>query len=118
MPLVWRASLRHLLRHPWQTGLCVVGIALGVAVVLAIDRRPSGPRAMVLFLPGFYLLVPGASGLIDVTESVAPTFSTGSLLNTMLIVVAIALGVLVAKGGEEAVIGVIESRRSRRSEAR
>jgi uncharacterized membrane protein YjjB (DUF3815 family) len=28
-------------------------------IVLAVDRRPAGPRAMVLFLPGFYLLVPG-----------------------------------------------------------
>lgn len=80
-------------------------------VVLAIDRRPSGPRAMVLFLPGFYLLVPGATGLIDVTERVAPVFSSNSLVNTMSIVVAIALGVLVAKGGEEAVAGVIEARR-------
>jgi hypothetical protein len=68
---------------------------------------------MVLFLPGFYLLVPGATGLIDVTESVAPVFSTGSLLNTMLIVVAIALGVLVAKGGEEAALELVATRRRR-----
>ena len=80
-------------------------------VVLAIDRRPSGPRAMVLFLPGFYLLVPGASGLIDVTGRVAPVFSSTSLINTMSIVVAIALGVLVAKGGEEAVSGLVRARR-------
>jgi len=68
---------------------------------------------MVLFLPGFYLLVPGATGLIDVTESVSPGFSSGSLLNTMLIVVAIALGVLFAKGGEEAVAGLVQARRQK-----
>jgi uncharacterized membrane protein YjjP (DUF1212 family) len=90
-----------------------VAAAVMTPVVLAIDRRPAGPRAMVLFLPGFYLLVPGATGLIDVTESVAPVFSTGSLLNTMLIVVAIALGVLVAKGGEEAALELVATRRRR-----
>lgn len=32
-----RASYRFLLRHPWQLALAVVGIALGVSVVVAID---------------------------------------------------------------------------------
>jgi uncharacterized membrane protein YjjP (DUF1212 family) len=90
-----------------------VAAAVMTPLVLAIDRRPAGPRAMVLFLPGFYLLVPGATGLIDVTESVAPVFSSSSLTNTMSIVVAIALGVLVAKGGEEAASDVLEARRHR-----
>jgi len=66
---------------------------------------------MVLFLPGFYLLVPGASGLIDVTEQVGRGFSSGSLYDTMVIVVAIALGVLVAKCGDEAVKGLAAVRR-------
>jgi uncharacterized membrane protein YjjP (DUF1212 family) len=90
-----------------------VAAAVMTPVVLAIDRRPAGPRAMVLFLPGFYLLVPGATGLIDVTQSVAPVFTSSSLLNTMLIVVAIALGVLVAKGGEEAAVSLADARRHR-----
>jgi uncharacterized membrane protein YjjP (DUF1212 family) len=90
-----------------------VAAAVMTPVVLAIDRRPEGPRAMVLFLPGFYLLVPGATGLIDITESVAPVFSSSSLINTMTIVVAIALGVLVAKGGDEAVSGLVAARRRR-----
>jgi uncharacterized membrane protein YjjP (DUF1212 family) len=90
-----------------------VAAAVMTPVVLAIDRRPEGPRAMVLFLPGFYLLVPGAAGLIYATESVAPVFSNSSLINTMSIVVAIALGVLVAKGGEEAVTEFVRARRER-----
>lgn len=35
--LPYRASLRHLLRQPWQLGLGVLGIALGVAAVVAIQ---------------------------------------------------------------------------------
>lgn len=35
--LLTRSSLRFLLRHPWQFGLSVLGIALGVAIVVSID---------------------------------------------------------------------------------
>lgn len=38
------ASLRYLLRHPWQLALAVVGIALGVAVVVAVDLANAGAR--------------------------------------------------------------------------
>ena len=43
-PLLWRASRRHLVRHPWQIGLSVVGIALGVAVALAVGRATESAR--------------------------------------------------------------------------
>lgn len=43
-PLLLRTSLRHLLRHPWQIGLCVLGVALGVAVVVAIDLANASAR--------------------------------------------------------------------------
>ncbi len=47
--VLWRASLRHLLRHPWQMGLSFVGVALGVAVVVAIDlANASAQRAFLL----------------------------------------------------------------------
>ncbi len=36
-PVLARASLRYLARHPWLLVLSVVGVALGVAVVVAID---------------------------------------------------------------------------------
>jgi putative ABC transport system permease protein len=32
---------RHLLRHPWQTSLMILGIALGVSVMVAIDLANS-----------------------------------------------------------------------------
>ena len=34
---LWRAAPRDLTRHPWLTGLSLLGIALGVAVALAVD---------------------------------------------------------------------------------
>jgi putative ABC transport system permease protein len=41
---LWRASLRYGLRHPWQFGLSLVGIALGVAVVVSIDLSIASAR--------------------------------------------------------------------------
>ncbi|MFQ3663525.1 MAG: FtsX-like permease family protein, partial [Chloroflexaceae bacterium] len=42
--LLLRTSLRTMLRHPWQIGLCVLGVALGVAVVVAIDLATASAR--------------------------------------------------------------------------
>jgi len=42
--LLLRTSLRSMLRHPWQIGLCVLGVALGVAVVVAIDLATASAR--------------------------------------------------------------------------
>ena len=39
-----RAGARHLTRHPWQTALAVLGIALGVAVVVSIDLAGESAR--------------------------------------------------------------------------
>jgi putative ABC transport system permease protein len=48
-PLLWRSSLRYLVRHPWQFGLAVLGVALGVAVVVSIDlANASAGRAFAL----------------------------------------------------------------------
>ena len=41
-PLQWRSSWRHFQGHPWLTGLAVFSIALGVAVVTAVDLANSG----------------------------------------------------------------------------
>ncbi|MDQ5850476.1 MAG: ABC transporter permease, partial [Chloroflexota bacterium] len=43
-PLLLRTSLRYLLRHPWQLGLSILGVALGVAVVVAIDLANGSAR--------------------------------------------------------------------------
>src|ERR1700693_1916591 len=41
---LWRASLRHLAAHPWHLGLSILGIALGVAVVVAVDLANASAR--------------------------------------------------------------------------
>jgi putative ABC transport system permease protein len=47
--MLWLAGLRYLRRHPWQLALAVFGIALGVAVVVAIDlANQSATRAFAL----------------------------------------------------------------------
>jgi putative ABC transport system permease protein len=49
IPVLVRASLRTLLRHPWLSGLSILGIALGVGVVIAVDlANASAGRAFDL----------------------------------------------------------------------
>ncbi len=48
-PILWRASRRYLTRHPAQIGLAILGVALGVAVVVAVDlANASATRAFAL----------------------------------------------------------------------
>ncbi len=49
-------SRRYLLRHPWQTWLSIIGIALGVAVVIAVDLANESARR------GFRLSVEQVTG--------------------------------------------------------
>ncbi len=66
-----RTSLRHLLRHPWQVGLSVLGIALGVALALGIDlatgsaRRAFQLSAEALTGRATHQIVGGPSGVPD-----------------------------------------------------
>jgi putative ABC transport system permease protein len=49
MHLLWAALLRHLLRHPAQLLLALVGLALGVATIAAVDMATaSAARAFEL----------------------------------------------------------------------
>lgn len=44
--ILWRAGFRNVQRHPWQTVLAVIGVALGVGVVTAVDlANESATRA-------------------------------------------------------------------------
>ena len=36
-PLLWKSSLRYFLHHPWQLGLSILAVALGVGAVVSID---------------------------------------------------------------------------------
>jgi uncharacterized membrane protein YjjB (DUF3815 family) len=65
-------------------------------VAYAVERIPSGPPALVSFLPGFWLLVPGALSLIGMTEYLSRDVVRGAedLLGAVGSMVAVALGVL------------------------
>ena len=65
-------------------------------VALAIARLPGGPPSQVTFLPAFWLLVPGALGLIGVTQVVGDpaAASIEDLVKPLGSIVSIALGVL------------------------
>ena len=66
-----RIALRHLARHPWQLGLAVLGIALGVAVAVSIDlanesaRRAFSLATVVVTGRATHQVVGGPSGLPD-----------------------------------------------------
>jgi uncharacterized membrane protein YjjP (DUF1212 family) len=79
-------------------GAPVGGFAGGLTAALgaALVKRPGGPPPLVVFLPSFWLLVPGSLGLIGTTQLAADTgdgFATA--LGAIAVIVAIALGVLV-----------------------
>lgn len=69
--MLWRASARHLLAHPWQVGLSILGIALGIAVVVAVDlANESARRAFTGFAESLtgratHRIVGGPSGVPD-----------------------------------------------------
>jgi putative ABC transport system permease protein len=44
MPVLYRASFGYLMRHPWQLGLAVLGICIGVAVMVAVDLANQSSR--------------------------------------------------------------------------
>jgi putative ABC transport system permease protein len=45
MNTLFRSSFRYFLKHPWQLALSIIGVALGVAIVVAIDLANSSARA-------------------------------------------------------------------------
>jgi putative ABC transport system permease protein len=49
MPILWAASVRHLLRHPAQLVLALVGLSVGVGTIIAVDiATASSGRAFQL----------------------------------------------------------------------
>ncbi|MEO1203053.1 MAG: FtsX-like permease family protein [Pseudomonadota bacterium] len=48
IPATSRASLGYLRRHPWQLALTVIGVAIGVAVIVAVDLANASARKAFL----------------------------------------------------------------------
>lgn len=80
----------------------VGAVAMTPVAMFAATQR-NGPPALVSFLPAFWLLVPGALGLLGVTAFISEERLEGltTLVTTASTMIAIALGVLVglAAGG-------------------
>lgn len=72
------------------------GALLMTPVAMLVATRPSGPYPFVSFLPAFWLLVPGALGLVGVTQILGENRNDGaaSLVTTAGTMAGIALGVL------------------------
>jgi uncharacterized membrane protein YjjP (DUF1212 family) len=72
------------------------GAFLMTPLAYVAAKVPGAPPAQVTFLPAFWLLVPGAIGLIGVTEVVSDPASAGlsNLATPIASIVSIALGVL------------------------
>ena len=67
-----------------------------VPVAHAVARVPTAPPAHVMFLPAFWLLVPGTIGLIGVTELVGDHSEEGTqnLATALAAILSVALGIL------------------------
>lgn len=73
------------------------GAAAMTPVALLAARQPSGPTPLVTFLPGFWILVPGALGLEGVTRIIGAdggAAGTSALATTVVSMVGISLGIL------------------------
>ncbi len=70
--------------------------ALSMTLVAMAVATRGGPPALVTFLPGFWLLVPGALGLIGVTSFLGNevTEALATVVTTATTMVSISLGVL------------------------
>jgi uncharacterized membrane protein YjjP (DUF1212 family) len=74
-----------------------VGAAIMVPVAHLVAHARSAPPAHVMFLPAFWLLVPGAIGLIGITEIVGENADAGTdnFLGALVSIPLVALGILV-----------------------
>jgi uncharacterized membrane protein YjjP (DUF1212 family) len=73
------------------------GAALMTPVAVLVARHRDGPATLVSFLPAFWLLVPGALGLVGVAKYIGDEriYGAASLITAGETMVAIALGVLI-----------------------
>jgi uncharacterized membrane protein YjjP (DUF1212 family) len=73
-----------------------VGAAVMVPVAHIVARARSAPPAHVMFLPAFWILVPGAIGLIGITEIVGENAEAGTtnFMRALVSIPSVALGIL------------------------
>jgi uncharacterized membrane protein YjjP (DUF1212 family) len=84
--------------------LGAVAASLGASLVEAI--KPTLPR-LVVFLPAFWLLVPGSLGLLSTTQLVAnPGGNLANTIGVFTVIFAIAVGLLVGAAAARSLRGV------------
>ena len=72
----------------------LVGALVMTPTAVWVSRLPSAMPATALFLPGFWLLVPGALGLIGLAKFAGKGAGTQDLVATAVSIFAVAIGVL------------------------
>ena len=75
----------------------LVGAAVMTPVAFWVSRLPHGMPPLASFLPGFWLLVPGALGLVGLTDFATKGAAPGTqdLMATVVSIFAVAVGVLI-----------------------
>ncbi len=92
-----------------------VGGLVVAPLAMFIERFPSAPPALVSFLPAFWLLVPGALGLIGVTQLIGsePAVGVTSFVDALVSIISIALGILIGIRALRIAQGAVASARAR-----
>jgi uncharacterized membrane protein YjjB (DUF3815 family) len=89
----------------------LVGAAAMTPAAVIIARQRTGPPALVSFLPAFWLLVPGALGLLGVASVLNGDLGGAStIITTVATMIAIALGVLLGLAVSGSLHGFATSR--------
>ncbi len=97
VPILYCAYAAQVLSEHIFGGVISAFIGALVLTPLAVlsARLPSGPAGPVVFLPGFWMLVPGALGLVGVASMLGGDESgLTTLVTTVSTMVAIAIGAL------------------------
>ncbi len=99
-------SLGQWLSGPALGGFCgAVTASVGASLVALV--RPALPR-LVVFLPSFWLLVPGSVGLMSVTRlGLDPGQGARTVIDVVAVVASIALGLLVGSAIFQALASVV-----------
>jgi uncharacterized membrane protein YjjP (DUF1212 family) len=99
---VYVAWLGQQIGTAWLGGYAgsFVGALAMTVVAYTVQRVASAPPPLVLFLPAFWLLVPGVLGLIGFTQLVGTDLSSAvtDLTTMAFTIVSIAMGVLLGVG--------------------
>lgn len=72
----------------------LVGAFFLTPAAMIVSTRPTGPPPLVSFLPAFWMLVPGALGLVGVTTALGGGSAATTFITMATTLVSISLGVL------------------------